>query len=75
MAARERVTDRAGRTLQAGARVRVVGEQGQPEGTVVRVLGDYGVVSVLVEKPTKAERMYPVTDVETLEAAGPGGRS
>lgn len=66
MAVRERVPDRSGRPLNAGTRVRVVGEQGQPEGTVVRVLGDYGMVSVLLEKPAKAERMYPITEVEAL---------
>lgn len=66
MVVRERVTDRSGRPLKAGTRVRVVGEQGQPEGTVVRVLGDYGMVSVLLEKPAKAERMFPIAEVEAL---------
>ncbi len=66
MITRERATDRHGQPLAPGTRVRVVAEQGQPEGTVVRVLGDYGTVSVLLEKPVKAERMYPVTEVEAL---------
>lgn len=67
MVVRERAIDRDGRLLTAGARVRVIAEQGQPEGTVVRVLGDYGVVSVLVEKPTKAERLYPINQVEAVQ--------
>ncbi len=66
MAVRERVTDRSGRPLKAGTRIRVLGEQGQPDGTVVRVLGDYGTVCVLLEKPAKAERMYPNSEVEAL---------
>ncbi len=66
MITRERATDRHGRPLAPGTRVKVLVEQGQPEGTVVRVLGDYGMVSVLLEKPTKAERMYPIGEVEAL---------
>lgn len=63
---RERTPDRRGRPLAAGARVRVLGEQGQPQGTVVRVLGDYRAVTVLLDKPSKAERMYPAIEVEAL---------
>lgn len=67
MVVREQTTDRYGRPLTAGARVRIVGEDGQPEGTVVRVVGDYGVVSVLLEQKTgKTERMYPAAEVEVL---------
>jgi hypothetical protein len=64
MRIRERAPDRLGRPLTAGARVKVLGEEGQPEGTVVRVLGDYGAVTVLLEKPTKAERMYRLDEVK-----------
>ena len=46
--------------------MRVVAEQGQPEGSVVRVLSEYGAVTVLLEKPAKAERMYPINEVEAL---------
>ncbi len=66
MVVRERSTDRGGRTLTPGTRVRVLAEQGQPEGSVVRVLDDYRAVTVLFEKPTKAERMYKTSEVETL---------
>jgi hypothetical protein len=66
MSVRVRTPDRSGKPLELGTKVRVVGEQGRLEGTVVRVLGDYGVVTVLVEKPTKAERMFRVADVEAV---------
>ena len=63
---RERAVDRTGKVLAAGTKVRVVGEDGRPEGTIVRVLEDYGVVTVLLEKPAKAERMYPTSEVEAV---------
>lgn len=63
---REQAADRRGRPLAPGTRVRVVGEDGQPEGAIVRVMADYDVVTVLIEKGAKAERMYPVADVEAL---------
>ena len=66
MVVREQSTDRRGRPLAPGTRVRVVAEQGQPEGSVVRVLSEYGAVTVLLEKPAKAERMYPINEVEAL---------
>jgi hypothetical protein len=66
MVVRERSTDRRGRPLTTGTRVRVLAEQGQSEATVVRVLDDYGVVTVLFEKPTKAERMYRTSEVEAV---------
>lgn len=66
MLVREQAVDRSGRPLAPGTRVRVVGEDGQPEGTVVRVLADYNVVTVLIEKGTKVERMYAAADVEAL---------
>jgi hypothetical protein len=66
MLAREQVTDRQGRRLEPGTRVRVLAEDGQPQGTVVRALPDYGVVTVMLEKPTKTERMYRVSEVEAL---------
>ncbi len=66
MLVREQGTDRQGRPLGPGTRVRVLVEDSQPQGTVVRTLSDYGVVTVLFEKPTKAERMYRVSEVEVL---------
>ncbi len=66
MTVRERSTDRQGRSLAPGARVRVLGEQGHPEASVVRVLDDYGVVTVQFEKPTKVERMYKISEVEVV---------
>lgn len=65
-AARERATDRKGRPLTPGARVRVVGEEGTPEGSVVRVLGDYDVATVLIEQKGKVERMYLTAEMEVL---------
>ncbi len=46
--------------------MRVLGEQGHPEASVVRVLDDYAVVTVQFEKPTKAERMYRTSEVEVV---------
>ena len=67
MAARERAVDPNGRPLVPGMKVRVVGESGQPEGTIVRVLDDYQVLTVVVpEGRGQAERMYRVADVEAL---------
>ena len=63
---REKSTDRQGRPLAPGARVRVLAEQGNPEASVVRVLDDYGVVTVQFEKPTKVERMYKTSEVEAV---------
>jgi hypothetical protein len=46
-------------------KVKVVGANGQLEGTVVRVLDDYGVLTVLVpEGRGQAERMFRINDVE-----------
>ena len=63
MVVREQSTDRHGRPLTPGTRVRVVAEQGQPEGSVVRVLSEYGAVTVLLEKPAKAEPLLPLAEV------------
>ncbi len=65
MSVREHTKDRQGRLIAAGNRVRVLGEEGHPEGTVVRVLDDYGLVTVALEQKTsKVERMYRTTEVE-----------
>jgi hypothetical protein len=66
IAVREKSTDRQGRLLAPGVRVRVLGEQGHPEASVVRVLDDYGVLTVQFDKPTKLERMYKTSDVEVI---------
>lgn len=67
MTVRQQAADRNGRTLAPGMKVRVIGEGGQPEGTVVRVLGDYDQATVLIEqKNQKAERLYPGRDLEVL---------
>ncbi len=68
MTVRERTTDRQGRSLTPGSRVRLVVEDGQLEATVLRVLDDYGVVTVVIEQKTsKVERMYRAVDIELLE--------
>ena len=66
-AVRERTVDRNGKPLVPGMKVKVVGESGQPEGTIVRVLDDYQVLTVVVpEGRGQAERMYRVADVEAV---------
>ncbi len=63
--AREHIKDRAGRLIGPGTRVRLLAEEGQPEGTVVRVLDDYGAVTAILEqKNTKTERMYRLSEIE-----------
>jgi hypothetical protein len=48
-------------------KVRVAGENGMQEGTVVRVLHDYGVLTVVVpEGRGQAERMVRIVDVEVV---------
>jgi hypothetical protein len=66
IAVREKSTDRQGRPLTPGARVRVLAELGHPEASVVRVLDDYGALTVQFEKPTKVERMYRTSEVEVV---------
>lgn len=66
MKIREQATDRHGRPLLPGMKVRVVGTDGQPEGTIVRLVGDYDVVTVLIDQKGKAERMYQSSEVEAL---------
>jgi len=69
-APRERTADRHGKPLTPGMRVKVVGMDGQPEGTVVRVLDDYGVLTVLLpEGRGQVERMVRTADVEAADGA------
>ncbi len=66
MKAREQAADKNGRPLAPGTRVRVLVEDGQPEGTIVRLIGDYDVITVLVEQKGKVERMYQGSEVEAV---------
>lgn len=61
---RAQATDRNGRPINAGDKVKVLGEQGQPDGTIVRVVPEYGVATVVLEQKAKVERMYPTKDLE-----------
>ena len=62
---REQTIDSQGRPIIAGMKVKVAGESGLLEGTVVRVLDDYGVLTAVVpEGRGQAERMYRIVDVE-----------
>jgi hypothetical protein len=63
---REQATDRNGRPIKPGDRVKVLGEQGQPDGTIVRVVPEYQVATVLLEQKGKVERMYPTADIEAV---------
>lgn len=64
-AVREQTADAEGRPIVAGVKVTVAGEDGPQDGTVVRILDDYGVLTVVVsEGRGRAERMYRITDVE-----------
>ena len=63
---REQATDRKGHPIKPGDRVKVIAEDGQPEGTIVRVVPDYDVATVLLEQKGKVERMYPTSDLESV---------
>lgn len=64
-ATRQQTADRQGRPIIPGLKVKVVGEKGTPEGTVVRVLDDYKVLTVVIpEGRSQVERMYRTSDVE-----------
>ncbi|TMJ06156.1 MAG: hypothetical protein E6G99_09290 [Bacillati bacterium ANGP1] len=70
MKTRDQATDRHGLPLAPGLVVRVLDAARQLEATIVRVLGDYGVVTVLVEdRNGRTERMYPTDGVELLVPA------
>lgn len=72
MKIRDQATDRHGLPLAPGLVVRVLDTARQLEATIVRVLGDYGVVTVLVEdRSGRAERMYPVDGIEVMVPAAP----
>jgi len=67
MKLREQGTDKNGRPLAPGTPVRVLVENGQPEGKVVRLVSDYDVVTVLIDQKGKTERMYRTIEVEALD--------
>lgn len=70
MKMRDQAIDRNGLPLAPGLRVQVFDAARQLEATVVRVLGDYGVVTVLVEdRQGRAERMYPTDGIELVVPA------
>ncbi len=62
---REQTVDAKGRPVVPGMKVKVTAGDGQVEGTVVRVLHDYGVLTVVVpEGRGQAERMVRTAEVE-----------
>jgi hypothetical protein len=64
---REQAIDRNGLPLAPGVLVRLMGEATQLEGRIVRVIGDYDTVTVVIEERNgKVERMYPCTEIEVL---------
>jgi hypothetical protein len=66
-AVREQTIDAQGRPVVPAMKVKVTADGGQVEGTVVRVLHDYGVLTVVVpEGRGQAERMYRIVDVEVV---------
>ncbi len=74
MKGREQATDRHGVPLAPDLPVRVPADSGDLEARIVRVIGDYGVATVVVEaKAGRTERMVPCAEIEVL-AAGTGRR-
>ncbi len=67
MKTREQAIDRNGLPLAPGLLVRLPDGAVQPEARVVRIIGDYDVVTVVIEDRTgKVERMYACTEIEVL---------
>lgn len=63
------LTDRHGRVITPGARVRVEGV----EGTVNRLEPQYGVFTIVIEERTgKKERMVRAADAEVVAQGGAG---
>lgn len=66
-AVREQTIDAQGRPIIPGMKVKIALDGGQVEGTVVRVLHDYGVLTVVVpDGRAQAERMVRIVDVEVV---------
>ncbi|HEY6104078.1 MAG TPA: hypothetical protein VI007_12730 [bacterium] len=64
---REQTVDAKGRPIVPGMKVKVAGENGTQEGTIVRVLHDYGVITVVVpEGRGQVERMVRIVDIEAI---------
>jgi hypothetical protein len=67
MKTREQAVDCQGLPLAPGLLVRLLGEAAQLEARIVRVIGDYDVVTVMIEGRTgKVERMYSCAEIEVL---------
>jgi hypothetical protein len=70
MKTREQAVDCQGLPLAPGLLVRLLGEAAQHEARIVRVIGDYNVVTVMIEDRTgKVERMYACAEIEVLAPA------
>jgi hypothetical protein len=64
---REQTIDAQGRPIIPSMKVKVAGDSGPIEGTVVRVLHDYGVLTVVIpEGRGQVERMVRIVDVEVV---------
>lgn len=64
---RRQTKDRKGKPLAPGTKVKVIAGDAKTEGTVVRVLDDYDVLTVLVpEGRGQAERMFRTNEVEAV---------
>jgi len=70
MRTREQATDRHGLPLAPGLLVRCLDGAGQREARIVRVIGDYDLVTVVFEdRAGRAERMIPCAQLELLSPA------
>jgi hypothetical protein len=65
--ARAQTIDAQGRPIIPGMKVKVAGDSGPIEGTVVRVLHEYAVLTVVIpEGRGQVERMVRIVDVEVV---------
>lgn len=70
MQTRDQATDRRGLPLAPGLSVRWLDGAGQPEARIVRVVGDYDLVTVVMDDGAgRAERMVPCAEIELLVPA------
>ncbi len=67
MKTRDQATDHHGLPLAPGLSVRWLDGAGQPEARIVRVVGDYDLVTVVMEDGAgRVERMVPCVEIELL---------
>ncbi len=70
MKTRDQATDHRGLPLAPGLPVRWLDGTGEPEARIVRMVGDYDLVTIVMEdKSGRVERMVPCAEIELVVPA------